>query len=322
MNSQIMKKSLGCVLCLIILSCLSNAKSNDNEAKKHNKSQRYEKMPTTSKPKKSIKSKAHIFISPNSAFFTPLTQEKSIASWSEMRDKNLTKQAYDYSCGAASLSSILEHYYGIKNASEKEILDWVLESKGIDINQKEQIQLDDEMKQKAHLSFYDMVQYAENRGFKAFGLGVSLPALYQLKAPVIIYVRVRNIEHFSVLKGIDSRFVYLADPSFGNIKVSIAKFVEMFYPKQTRQERAEEKKLQKAQIQAQKNKRKNIQDFNNITESINRSMRGKIMAIVPQENLQDMTQPNIAQINADFMKLEKYSDFVYESIKDNALFRQ
>lgn len=38
----------------------------------------------------------------------------------------------------------------------------------------------------------------------------------------------RDIEHFSVFKEIDEHFAYPADPSFGNIKVSLKKFQEMF----------------------------------------------------------------------------------------------
>ncbi|RDU51746.1 hypothetical protein CQA40_09265 [Helicobacter sp. MIT 01-3238] len=248
-----------------------------------------------------------------------------------MRDKNLTKQEYDYSCGAASLSSILEHYYGLENASEKEILDTVLLKKGIDINQKEEIQFDDEMKQKAHLSFYDMVGYAEDRGFKAFGLAVDLPALYELKAPVIIYVKVRNIEHFSVLKGIDSKFVYLADPSFGNIKVSVAKFVEMFYPKKTRQEAREEKQQAKLAKKPKKSYSDEAESMMIQNHSQNRLMRGKIMAIVPNmqptqnqaaqsENLQNQnyqnqnsqdlaTQENLAQNNDFTQEKSAQNDF-------------
>lgn len=270
----------------------------------------------------------------------------------------------------------MEHYYGLENASEKEILDTVLLKKGIDINQKEEIQFDDEMKQKAHLSFYDMVGYAEDRGFRAFGLAVDLPALYELKAPVIIYVKVRNIEHFSVLKGIDSKFVYLADPSFGNIKVSVAKFVEMFYPKKTRQEAREEKQQAKLAKKPKKSYSDEAESMMMQNHSQNRLMRGKIMAIVPNmqppqnqatqkenpqnqnhqnQNSKDLaTQENLAQnndftqekstqndfeqknftqesltqekskpkINAEFMKLEKHSGFVYEGIKDMLLLRQ
>ena len=322
----------------------SKAKSSvESSAKSSEKSSKPKSANKTSKKKSNKqKSSVHIFSSPLfSPAFAPITKDRQITSWSEMRDKNLTKQEYDYSCGAASLSSILEHYYGLENASEKEILDSVLLKKGIDINQKEEIQFDDEMKQKAHLSFYDMVGYAEDRGFRAFGLALDLPALYELKAPVIIYVKVRNIEHFSVLKGIDSRFVYLADPSFGNIKVSVAKFVEMFYPKKTREEAREEKQQAKLAKKSKKshNEAESIMIQNH---SQNRLMRGKIMAIVPNmqvaqkqftqnenpqnQNDKDSLQENQPQakleINAEFMKLEKHSGFVYEGIKDMLLLRQ
>lgn len=388
----------------------SKAKSSEVESSKAKSSKASKQKSSKSKKTSTQKSSVHIFSSPLfSPPFAPITKDRQITSWSEMRDKNLTKQEYDYSCGAASLSSILEHYYGLENASEKEILDTVLLKKGIDINQKEEIQFNDEMKQKAHLSFYDMVGYAEDRGFRAFGLAVDLPALYELKAPVIIYVKVRNIEHFSVLKGIDSKFVYLADPSFGNIKVSVAKFVEMFYPKKTRQEAREEKQQAKLAKKPKKSYSDEAESMMIQNHSQNRLMRGKIMAIVPNmqptqnqaaqsENLQNQnhqnqngkdlaTQENLAQnndftqkksaqndfeqrnfaqenltqenkdkdsldksaqadstqaippqtipqtipqeksnpkpkINAEFMRLEKHSGFVYEGIKDMLLLRQ
>lgn len=160
-----------------------------------------------------------------------VTFSQEVRSWDELKDINLTRQKYDYSCGAASLSTILSYYYGI-HTSEKDILDFVLESKGIDIEQKEAIELDEDLRDKAHLSFLDLAHYAQHKGLRAMGLALDLPTLSTLKAPVIIYVNVRDVEHFSVYKGIDEHYVYLADPSFGNIKVSIAKFVEMFYKRE------------------------------------------------------------------------------------------
>lgn len=66
-----------------------------------------------------------------------------------------------------------------------------------------------------------------------------------------------------------------------------------------------------------------MQDSTQMTESINRSMRGKIMAIVPQEPQAQLTPTQSTyKINTEFTKLEKHSGFVYESIKDNALFRR
>lgn len=154
--------------------------------------------------------------------------QKSIKSWSEIKDTEVTRQQYDYSCGSASLSTILSYYYNIP-ISEKEILDSILKAKGIDINKKEEIQYNDEFRQKSELSFLDLSEYAKQKGFKALGLALDLESLTKLKAPVIMYVKVRDNEHFTVYKGMDAYFVYLADPSFGNIKVSKSKFQEMFY---------------------------------------------------------------------------------------------
>lgn len=160
-----------------------------------------------------------------------VTFERELQSWEELKNTNLTRQKYDYSCGAASLSTILSHYYGI-STSEREILDWVLESKGINVNLKAEVESNEHLREMAHLSFLDLAHYAQHKGFRTMGLALDLPTLSTLKAPVIIYVNVRDVEHFSVYKGIDEHYVYLADPSFGNIKVSIAKFVEMFYKRE------------------------------------------------------------------------------------------
>ena len=160
-----------------------------------------------------------------------VTFERELQSWEELKNTNLTRQKYDYSCGAASLSTILSHYYGI-STSEKEILDFLLESKGIDVDLKTQIESNEHLREIAYLSFLDLARYAQYKGFRTMGLALDLPTLSTLKAPVIIYVNVRDVEHFSVYKGIDEHYVYLADPSFGNIKVSIAKFVEMFYKRE------------------------------------------------------------------------------------------
>lgn len=154
--------------------------------------------------------------------------EKPINSWTQMRDRNLTKQKYDYSCGAASLSTILTYYYNIET-SEKNILDFILKNKGIDINKKVEIEVNGDLRDKARTSFIDLAKYAEQNKLKALGLALDMESLSKLKVPAILYVKARNNDHFSVYRGMDNLFVYLADPSFGNIKISKGKFQEMFY---------------------------------------------------------------------------------------------
>jgi hypothetical protein len=72
-------------------------------------------------------------------------------------------------------------------------------------------------------------EYADKRGYKAAGLAMPLESLKDLKVPAIVYLEIRQYEHFSVYKGMNDKFVYLADPSFGNMKMRIEKFKDEFY---------------------------------------------------------------------------------------------
>jgi uncharacterized protein len=152
--------------------------------------------------------------------------EKPINSWIEIKNKNLTRQKYDYSCGSASLSTILKYYYNL-DIGEKDILNSILETKGINKKKLEELEEED-----FSLSFLDLVNYSNQKGFKAIGLALDFESLSKLKAPVILYVKIRKNEHFTIYKNIDKHYVYLADPSFGNIKVRIQKFKEMFYQRE------------------------------------------------------------------------------------------
>lgn len=147
----------------------------------------------------------------------------SLHDWSSLRNHNLIRQQYDYSCGAASTATILKYFYNA-DVNEQSVLHGILATKGT---------LEKDAKQLEHsdyfLSFEDIKNYTQTIGYKAMGLAVSLETLGKLKTPALVHVKIRNNEHFSVYRGMDQQFVYLADPSFGNIKVSIHKFEDMFF---------------------------------------------------------------------------------------------
>ena len=151
----------------------------------------------------------------HSLYNEPFYITKPLRSWIELRDENLTRQKYDYSCGAASLSSVMSYFYDVE-VSEREILDFLLSHKGISTDKKREIEVDNDLREKAHLSFSDLALFAQSKGFRTQGLALDFETLTKLQIPVIIYVNVRDMEHF-------------ADPSLGNIKVSKGKFLEMFY---------------------------------------------------------------------------------------------
>jgi len=143
-------------------------------------------------------------------------KKRGIKSWMDFKNQNVVKQKHDYSCGSASLATILRYFYNL-NISERDILKEVISNKKGKIYKN------------IGLSFFELGEFVKRRGFKAIGLALNIDSLKNLKIPVIIYVKIRRDTHFTVFKGVDRKFVYLADPSLGNIKVRLSKFKEMFY---------------------------------------------------------------------------------------------
>lgn len=138
-----------------------------------------------------------------------LTEQPAVKSWKAMRDAGIVKQDYDFSCGAASIATLLNRQYGL-TYSEKEILEL----------------LSKEAQETWKASFADMQKIMPSLGFRAEGYAVSFEQLQQLRAPVIVYLRYRNNDHFSVLYGIDGETVLLADPSLGHVSLSRTQFLD------------------------------------------------------------------------------------------------
>lgn len=137
-----------------------------------------------------------------------------IQSWKTLRDARIVKQDLDYSCSAASLATLLNEFYG-QSVTEVALL------KAMD-------------KGDLRASFEDMQKALPQFGFKAQGFAASYEQLLRLKAPVVVYMKHRKDDHFSVLRGIDANTVWLADPSLGNRTYSKAQFLAMW---QTRGEK-------------------------------------------------------------------------------------
>ncbi|WP_338621272.1 C39 family peptidase [Paludibacterium sp. THUN1379] len=133
----------------------------------------------------------------------------SLTSWKEKRDAGIVKQDHDYSCGAASLATLLNRYYG-QTLTEDAILKELYNGE-------------------ARASFEEMQRALSKFGFRALGLASSYAQLIQLKMPVIVYLKHRKDDHFSVLYGIDAETVWLADPSQGHRSHSRAEFLDMWH---------------------------------------------------------------------------------------------
>jgi len=141
--------------------------------------------------------------------FTPtLAGQVPIKSWKTLRDARVVKQDRDFSCGAASLATLLNEQYK-QHVTEEDFLKAM-------------------SKESDRASFENMANVMPQFGFKAQGFAASWEQLTQLRMPVIVYLEHRKDEHFSVLRGISGNTAWLADPSLGNRTYSREQFLSMW----------------------------------------------------------------------------------------------
>jgi uncharacterized protein len=152
-----------------------------------------------------------------------------LSNWKSLRDQNIVMQKYDYSCGPASLATLLTYHYDdqvdeltlLKSARQ------VLSKKAYKVAQKE------------GLSLFDLKLLAEKRGYLVKGVKIPLSSLQKIPIPVLVHLNIGRYQHFAVLKGVKNNRVYLADPSRGNLEMSPTQFSEewrgvallIFHPK-------------------------------------------------------------------------------------------
>lgn len=133
---------------------------------------------------------------------------RTTSSWIDIRDSRIVKQSLDYSCGAASLATVLNEFYGL-NITEADVFNR-LENQEV-------------------LSFADLAKVSEDFGFKAGGLRVDFEKLLELQIPAIAYLDYRGRDHFTVITGIsEDGIVSVADPSWGNRRFRRSQFEEMW----------------------------------------------------------------------------------------------
>jgi uncharacterized protein len=142
--------------------------------------------------------------------------DKTLHSWKELRDRNVVIQQFDYSCGAGALATLMRYYFG-DGVSEETILLSILGPMN-----REEVQ----DRERNGLSLLDLKLCAERMGYQAVGVKLNYASLPKLKGPVLIHLEREDYRHFAVLKGVRGDRAYLADPSRGNIRMSMHRFAK------------------------------------------------------------------------------------------------
>jgi hypothetical protein len=144
--------------------------------------------------------------------------------------QHIVHQAFDYSCGSAALTTILQFHLGLA-VTEKDAMEGMLEH-----GEKEKIIA------RRGFSLLDMKRYVATLGSDSGGFRADMNDLAKLGEPAIVPIDYAGFKHFVVVKGIRDGKVYIADPSAGNIAFSVTEFAGLWdkgtlfviYPSKTR----------------------------------------------------------------------------------------
>lgn len=139
-----------------------------------------------------------------------------LTSMKDLRDQDVVKQRFDFSCGAAALATILRYGFA-ENVSEGQIL--------VDLfdlpSEAERAE-----RRRTGFSLLDLQRVAQARGYNAQGFRLYPEQLRLLSGPVIVFIEPRGYKHFAVLRGLRGDRVHLADPSRGQVRMPAYTFRE------------------------------------------------------------------------------------------------
>ncbi len=125
---------------------------------------------------------------------------------------HVVRQRTDFSCGAASLATILKYGFG-QDVTEKSVM------KGLfTVSNPAKVR-------KVGFSLLDIKNYVEKIGLKGQGYQVSPAQLVQIHIPVIVLLDLGGYRHFVVLEKTTATKMYLADPALGNRVMSKKAFL-------------------------------------------------------------------------------------------------
>ena len=137
-----------------------------------------------------------------------------VEPYSEIKYRNIVRQAYDYSCGSAALTTVLQHYLG-RNFQERQVMEGLLHYGE-----------NDRIVERRGFSMLDMKRLVTALGFPAGGFKAEIQDLIDLDHPAIVPIKYSGFKHFVVVKTIENDRVFIADPSKGNLTFTIERFKE------------------------------------------------------------------------------------------------
>ena len=130
--------------------------------------------------------------------------------------RGIVRQAYDYSCGSAALTTLLNGYGGL-HLNEQQTMSGLLQ-----YGEYQRII------ERRSFSLLDMKRFVTALGLNSGGYRGEFSDLITLKQPAIIPITYAGFKHFVVYKAYKDGRVYVADPAIGNISFDAIRFQEIW----------------------------------------------------------------------------------------------
>lgn len=154
--------------------------------------------------------KSQEFLVPMGSFSMDL--KVNVLAEENLKLRNITKQKYDYSCGSAALTTILNLLFDL-SLNEAEVID------GLIIHGETE-----KIKHGRRFSLLDMKRYLATLDIEGAGYKATINDMAEIPYPAVISINIEKFKHFVVLMGYTDGHVIIADPAFGHMTKTISEF--------------------------------------------------------------------------------------------------
>ncbi|MDO8603816.1 MAG: cysteine peptidase family C39 domain-containing protein [bacterium] len=139
-------------------------------------------------------------------------------TWEEVRFGGIMEQGLDNSCGLASLLTIMRTHFGDERFDEQSLL-----KKYMDDASEAELALS----MRNGLSLLELEKLTQSIGYTTAKKVLTLGELERLISfvPVLVYLEIGKLRHFTVVRGVNKESVLLGDPSRGNVEYSRDEFM-------------------------------------------------------------------------------------------------
>ncbi|PAU65251.1 peptidase C39 [Pseudomonas sp. PIC25] len=146
----------------------------------------------------------------------PVRESVVLEPMSQLQFRNVIRQAYDYSCGSAALTTMLDYYLG-RNLEERQVMEGLLR-----FGEAEKIV------ERRGFSLLDMKRFVAALGYESGGFRADFSDLDALEHPAIVPIEYAGFKHFVVVRDVYNDHVFVADPALGNISFTRTRFEEIW----------------------------------------------------------------------------------------------